>query len=207
MKCWRCNGTGSIAVEFRDVGWVSKVCPICHGKGEESLSNQDILILVDIQNGLCNEFTRPILERLCPFLAEYRFEKVIATKFINTPDSLFQKELEYRGLVTAEDRRLADGILPFVSAVYLKDRYDCIDDVFLQQLRLLNDGVMPEQVLLAGMDTEACILMMAAGLFDRGIRPIVLADFVASSQGEDAHLNGLSVLETLIGKHNLLRLG
>lgn len=208
MKCWRCDGKGSVLVETKTgVGYIIRTCPVCHGKGEEKFSNQDVLVLTDMQNGFRNGFTEPLFMALPQFLGEYQFSKVLATKFVNYPESKFFKELGYTHLSTKESQELIPGIRPFLSAVYLKDSYGCVDTGFLGQVRLLNEGVMPNHVLLAGIDTEGSVLAMATGLFDAGIKPIVLADYVASSQGTDTHLSALRIIESLFGMGSLLRLG
>ena len=205
MKCWRCNGSGSVLQEFRDVGWVSKLCPICHGKGEEKLSNKDILVLADVQNGFRNEHTDNMIKELGKFVFEYRFNKIMATKFLNCTDSLYVKELEFGGMMTSEQQEIVSEVKPFVSAIYMKNKYNCVDAMFLNQLRILNGGVMPSQVLVAGI--SASVLAMSVGLFDAGIRPIILVDFVASPLGEIDQPYGLKLMESMFGKQNLLKLG
>ena len=193
--------------EFNNLGWVSKICPVCHGKGEEKISNRDVLLLIDVQNGFRNEHTEKMMKELGNFIFEYRFPKILATKFLNFPNSLHVKELNYKSMMTPEQQEIIPEIKPFVSAVYLKNKYNCVDEMFLNQLQILNEGEFPSQVLVAGVDMEACVLATAAGLFDKGIRPILLADFLASTQGEENHQCGLKIMETMFGKHNFLKLG
>ena len=208
MKCWRCEGKGSVLIEASNgLGWISKICPVCHGKGEEKISKNDVLILVDVQNAFRNAFTEPTIAILRNFLDEYKLSKVIATKFVNYPESFFEKALDYKNGFTVQSQEIVPELKPFASCVYLKDTYGCVNEGFLGQLKILNQGVLPERVLLAGFNTEACILAMAIGLFDAGIQPCILADFVASSEGFDMHNNGLVMLESLFGMHSILRLG
>lgn len=207
MKCWRCNGSGSVLQEFQDVGWVSKICPICHGKGEEKLSNKDILLLVNVQNGFRNEYTDNMMKELGKFIFEYQFSKIMVTKFLNFQDSLYVKELEFNSMMTPEQQDIVPEIKPSVTAIHLKSKYNCVDETFLKQLQVLNSGKTPSQVLIAGVNTETSVLATATGLFDAGIRPIILTDFVASAHGDENHQYGLKIMETMFGKQNLLKLG
>ena len=208
MKCWRCEGSGSISVESdTGIGWVTHICPVCHGKGEQTISKQDVIILVDIQNGFRNKFTNPVISELVSFLRNYNFEKVIATKFINYKESKFEKQLGFSDMQFKDEQNLVPEIIPYVSAIYLKDTYNCPTQGFLEQLRIINLGVLPERVLIAGFDTDACVLSIAINLFDNGIKPYLLADFVASSVGLENHRSGLLIAETMFGMDSIIRLG
>ena len=208
MKCWRCEGRGSISVDSDNgIGWVSCICPVCHGKGVQKISKSDVVLLIDVQNGFCNDFTNPVIAELSLFLKENNFEKVIATKFINYKESVFEKNLEYFKLLTYEEQKIVPEIFPYVSAVFLKDTYNCITDGLLEQIRIINNGLLPERVLIAGFDTESCVLVTATGLFDKGIKPYILVDFVASTEGTENHLCGLRAAETMFGVDSLIKLG
>ena len=65
----------------------------------------------------------------------------------------------------------------------------------------------PGRVLVAGIDTDMCVLKIAMDLFDRSIEPIVLTDCCASTSGLQAHLAGLAVLSRNIGADRLREAG
>ncbi len=206
MKCEHCGGTGQIR-QKTDIGWVMKICPICHGKGEERISADDILLLVDMQNGYRNDYTEPAIQELKALFQKISFRKVVATKFINYAESWFHKEFHYSFLMNAEEQDIIPEFKPFVSCIVLKESFNCITDGVIDQLRILNHGVIPSRVLLAGFDTEGCVLATAMGLFEKGIRPCILVDCIASSQGIDNHVCGLKIMERVFGLQNLIRLG
>ena len=115
--------------------------------------------------------------------------------------------MEYSGLQSHEEQNLVPEVQPYVKAIYLQDKYNCVSDDFMEQIWILNHGKLQERVLIAGFDTEACVLSAAISLFDRGIKPYILVDFIASSEGVDNHLCGLRTAETLFGIDSLLKLG
>ena len=208
MKCWKCGGKGSIMVESDNgIGWIPKICPVCHGKMEEKFSNQDILCLVNVQNGFLNEFTKPTILELRKFLSDYEFSKVLVVKFINQPNTLFVNELGYEKMMTPEACETIIDIKPFVSVTYLKGTFGFLNQGFLEQIKILNNGELPKHVLLAGIDLETHILAIAINLFDIGIKPILLADFTTSFEGKEIYHHGLRSFELFFGRGSILRLG
>lgn len=206
MKCEHCNGTGQVRLKT-NVGWVMKLCPVCQGKGEERISADDVLVLVDMQNGYRNDYTEPAIQELLMLFKKVPFYKVVATKFINYEESWFHKELHYTYLMKPDEQDIIPEFKPFVTTIFLKDSYNCVTDGFVDQLRILNHGTIPQNVLLAGFDTEGCVLATAMGLFEKGIRPCILVDCIGSSQGIDNHLCGLKTMEKVFGLQSLIRLG
>ncbi|HET8524016.1 MAG TPA: isochorismatase family protein, partial [Thermomicrobiales bacterium] len=67
---------------------------------------------------------------------------------------------------------------------------------FLQNERI-------EQVTIAGIDTDMCVLKVAMDIFDLGIKPIILTDCCASTHGLQSHLAGLAVLARNVGADQL----
>ena len=73
----------------------------------------------------------------------------------------------------------------------------------MSALRECNEGTTPDSVYLCGMDTDCCVQLIAARLFELGIHPIVLTSYCASNGGETAHLAGLTVMGRVLGKIHL----
>lgn len=84
-----------------------------------------------------------------------------------------------------------------------KNIYSCINTNFIQQLRSINNGKLPEQVYIAGLDTDCCVLTTAVNLFEYGIRPIILTEYCNSTGGDLSQESGLICLKRLIGKQQL----
>lgn len=58
---------------------------------------------------------------------------------------------------------------------------------------------------IAGIDTDCCVLATATSLFERNIRPVVLAHYCASNGGERSHAAALTVLERTIGAQQIIK--
>jgi len=156
-----------------------------------------ILLIIDVQAGFINPSTAHIpeaIERL-----QGRFATVFASRFENAPDSPFRR---WKGLA-----RFAPGMpetaLAFApradAAVFAKAGYSAATDAVIAAAKAAD---LP--VHLCGIATDNCVLATAIGLFEAGIRPIVIADACASHAGPDYHEAGLLLLKRLLGEAQIL---
>lgn len=170
-----------------------------------SISSEDVLLLLGMQHGFLNEYTEFAIRNLIALFEKYHFTKVISAKFSNYMGSLFCNELEYYKMLSKDDQEFIPEVKPYMTnSIVLHDGYGYDMRVLLAQLRIINDGILPKRVLIAGFDTEACVLVMATQLFDNRIVPCILKDCVASSQGIKNHECALQIMQTLFGQKNLL---
>lgn len=163
-----------------------------------------ILIVVDVQNGFIK--TQEHVDnanQITNLVKHSNFDKVVATKFINYTGSLYEKCFNWYELKTSDATDLYAPLKPFVDETFTKSTYNCVNDKFIELLVQLNNGKLPEQVYLCGLDTDACVLATAVGLFDNKIIPIVLEDYCFSTGGRQYHEAGLKCLERTIGKSQI----
>lgn len=113
------------------------------------------------------------------------FDIVIATRFLNGDNSVFEQLLSWKRLKSDEERELIENIKPYV------------------ELCQLNDGRYPEELFLVGVDTDGCVLATAIDLFENNIRPIVLTDYCASNGGEEVHTAAITCMKRLIGTRQI----
>lgn len=168
---------------------------------------KDILIVIDMQDGFVIDYKAERLVGKIEALLDKRiFDAVIATKFINKSNSMFRKLLDWHALETQEDIALSGRIAYLCDREYEKDGYGIPPDGSFEALLCgLNDNDMPSRVFLCGLDTDACVLAMAMDLFERGVRPIVLADYCVSESGDEYHEAGLKCMESTIGARQIYR--
>ena len=86
---------------------------------------------------------------------------------------------------------------------FTKNVYSCVNKEFLQLLKKVNDGKLPEQLYICGIDTDCCVLSTDISLFENSIKPIVLENFCASNGGVESHKAGIKALSRLIGNDNI----
>jgi nicotinamidase-related amidase len=164
-----------------------------------------ILLVVDMQKGFARyDQTIMLTEKIRNLLERELFDVVIATRFLNDDNSIYEKLFGWKRLKTKKDRELADGYEKYVDYVYDKSVYTCVNSSFIQRLCQLNDGVYPEEVFIVGADTDCCVLTIATGLFECNIRPIVLTKYCDSNGGPSSHAAGLLCMKRLIGGKQLV---
>lgn len=162
-----------------------------------------ILLIVDRQRGFAPDSVPDTLGRRIDALAESgAFAHVLATQYANYPGSPVMRLTGWDKLMTNGEQALT-GAAARAEFVVHKTGYSGVTAELLEYLRTLGGGRLPEAVFLAGADTECCVLATALGLFEQGIRPIVLARYCGSAGGEDCHAAGLCSLGRMIGKNNI----
>lgn len=156
------------------------------------------LLIVDVQNGFVNEKTKHI-----PALVEklqYNYDLVIATRFINMPDSPFRKLIKWQHLSPDTDE-IELAFKPKEGAVIIdKYIYTCIDESFLCLLK--ENGI--EAVDVCGIDTDICVTKCAVDLFERNITPYVLKDYCATHADADIQRSALIILSRYIGRTQIV---
>ena len=163
-----------------------------------------ILIVVDMQKGFARYPQTISLEKKIEELLDKRiFDKVVATKFFNDTNSIYEKLFNWNRLKTSDEQSLPEGISKHVDHIVDKTIYNCVNADFIQKLCQLNDGQYPEKVFVIGADTDCCVLTIATSLFEYNIRPIVLTRYCDSNGGPLAHEAGIICLKRLIGEEQL----
>lgn len=166
---------------------------------------KSILLIVDMQNGfILNEQLLELAKDIKELLKRKIFDVVIATRFLNSDNSTYQRFFNWNGLKTEEERELIYGIEGYVDCVIDKTIYTCINSDFIQRVCQLNNGEYPDKIFVVGVDTDCCVLTIATGLFENNIRPIVLTKYCNSNGGQESHKSGLTCLKRLIGQSQLV---
>lgn len=163
-----------------------------------------ILILVDMQNGFTrHDQTKQLVERIASLLHLRVFDHVITTRFMNYDHSIYEKLFAWHGVKTQEEQKLCRDFDQYSDFVVEKTVYSCVNPHFLQRLCQLNDGVYPQKVYVAGVDTDCCVLKIATDLFEHNICPIVLSHYCASNGGIASHEAGILCMKRLIGEKQI----
>lgn len=161
------------------------------------------LLLVDLQHGFMNDFTRHIPQRVARLIERdgARYDPIVVTRFINIEGGPFRRFLDWHGSATPPETELVPEILPYVDEelVFSKPGSAGVSPELVSWL--LDHDV--ERVTLVGIDTDMCVLKIALDIFDLGIEPIILVDCCASTAGLQSHLAGLAVLARNIGADKL----
>ena len=172
-----------------------------HGSGLGCREVTEPLLVVDVQRGFINDFTRHVPGRVRRLIDMGDYSPVLFTLFVNTPDSPYQRLLDWHACAGPPDTELVDELLPLAKTdnVFNKHGLTGMPDELAQRLHRERFA----QISVVGIDTDMCVLKIAMDVFDQGIEPIVLVDCCASTAGLQAHLAGLAILSRNIGPHQL----
>lgn len=163
-------------------------------------TENSLLVIVDVQNGFVSDRTNHVLSRIKTLIEHHRFGATVFTQFYNQDDSPYERYLSWSSLKAPTEQAIADPIAELVNEnVWRKPIYTGVD----QRLLSLIEEHNFKEVYIAGIDTDCCVLTTAIDLFQRGIRPIVLADYSASNGGPSSHDAALLVLRRTIGERQI----
>jgi nicotinamidase-related amidase len=165
----------------------------------------DSLLIVDVQVGFINDFTHHIPQRLVKLLQTRTFDSVVFTRFVNDAEGPYSRFLQWHGCDREPDTQIVPELRPFVQPdlAFCKTGICGLPEDLVSYLRQRS----LEQIFVAGIDTDMCVLKIAMDLFDLSIEPIVFTDCCASTAGLQAHLAGLAVLSRNIGAQRLKEAG
>jgi nicotinamidase-related amidase len=165
----------------------------------------ETLLVVDVQRGFLNEFTHHVPRRIQRLIERGEHAAVLFTRFVNVSGGPYRTFLDWHACQGPPDTDLAPELEPWArpETVFSKEGLCGLPDKLVAHLR----ESAPGRVLVAGIDTDMCVLKIAMDLFDRSIEPIVLTDCCASTSGLQAHLAGLAVLSRNIGADRLREAG
>lgn len=134
-----------------------------------------VLLVVDMQKGFMKNNDYWVLsDRISNLVNNGGYDKVIFTKFINdrTKNSLYEDRLNWLGFQSEEEQEFS-FLLPQNAIVFNKYGYGLEEDC-LQYIANLHI----DEIDICGVQAEACVYAIALQLWDRGIMPKILNDYV-----------------------------
>lgn len=167
---------------------------------------KSILIIIDNQVGFnTTEYTKLVGKKIVELSNKNYFDYIIATQYINDEKlktNLFTRLQNWHFLKTEAEYRYVDNLKFDYSLT--KHTYTCVNLELLTRLKIANNNQLPPCVFVVGMDTECCVLQSCVGLFENGIIPILLQNYVASNSGEIASERGIKLFERLVSKKAII---
>jgi nicotinamidase-related amidase len=165
----------------------------------------DPLLVVDVQAGFLNDFTRHIPERIAQLIETHNFRPILFSRFVNVADSPYQRLLDWHGCFADSETKLAPELQRYARRdnVFTKYGLAGLPPTLAAHLR----ETKVSRIAVAGIDTDMCVLKTALDIFDLGIEPIVLTDCCASTAGLQAHFAGLAILSRNVGPLQLRATG
>lgn len=160
-----------------------------------------LLLIIDAQEGFMNEENRKITNDIIEHVKNEEYNLIIATRFINKIDSLYNKD-SYRREITmlSSKAKLVEGIGELADITIMKSTYTALT-TDLDKLLKKNEV---KEVYLSGFNIESSIIATAFGLFDEDVKPIILSKLCGTMREDTFKQNALMILGNTIGKDNIL---
>lgn len=158
------------------------------------------LLIIDVQNGFVSDTTRFVLPRLQQLISEFNEGPIVATKFINLDGTGFTDIMHWGRLKEEPETALIPFVEQESNFIVEKNTYTAYVPEIIEILEKNNI----KEVLLAGIDTDCCVLATSITLFEHNIRPVVLEHYCASNGGERSHSAAIRVMERTIGRQQIL---
>ena len=158
------------------------------------------LFVIDVQNGFISSKTSHIVPHITQLVNDFSDGDIIATKFINADKSPYEVFMNWGRLKVSPEIDLLPQVQDKANLIVEKNIYSACTEEVLKYLCINNI----DEVFLAGIDTDCCVLKTATDLFEHGIRPIVLTDYCASNGGLASHDAAITVLKRTIGNRQIV---
>ena len=132
-----------------------------------------ILIVIDMQKGfMTNKNYENLNFKVENLITSSNYDKVIYTKFINKKNSLYETKIKWTGLQDKESQEFSINV-PENATIFTKYGYGLTSRQLNQIKRL---GV--DSVDICGLQTTCCVYAISLQLFDIGIYPNILINYV-----------------------------
>ncbi len=156
------------------------------------------LLVIDVQKDFINENTKPILLKIEKLVNSNQFKNIAFTRFINDVNSLWYKNLNYKGCLTKEQQQIAIDTKNY--KIFDKKIYSSLNDELKRYL--IENNI--DEIYLCGFDTDACISKTALDLFENNYNVYVLKDYCMSHKSIELHNIYINNLARLIGKNKIV---
>ncbi|MFJ9597966.1 isochorismatase family cysteine hydrolase [Streptomyces virginiae] len=163
------------------------------------------LLVIDVQRGFVNQHSRDVVPTVVRLVDGWRAAggAVVFTRFHNAPGSPYETISGWERLRTAEEQAFVEELAPFIDDSALVIDKSQASAFTPEGSQLIRDAGWSDLVL-CGIDTDACVYDSATAAYQRGYRPWVVTDACASSGGSRYHEAALLLAARNLGADQLI---
>lgn len=145
-----------------------------------------ILLVIDVQNEfITNVRCGKLVYDIRDFIVNADLDYVIGAYYKNGSGNTLNWKVTGNRLYTT---KIHKDLVKYCDVMFGHSEYNCLSNSrFLEAMKAFNDGEIPEEVYLCGLDTDACVYETAIALYEIGIKPILIRDLCFSSGGFKYH--------------------
>ena len=159
------------------------------------------LIIIDMQKGFINENTEHLIDKIEEFAIKGNFHYIIGTRYINSELTACYKFEGWKDcMLGSEESHIVTKLSRICDEVVDKNKYSCWNEDFKDILK--EEEI--DQLVFVGVNTGCCVLASVLNAYDDVYDVVVIKDLCGSTNGLDAHIRGLQVLEDCITKERVI---
>jgi nicotinamidase-related amidase len=166
------------------------------------MMSKRLYVGIDLQEGFLNDEIRAsdYIEKVKSYLSSLDKSQVVLTRFVNQPGGPFITIQGWDKMQPGDpDNRLFGDLETAGYEIVEKYGYSAWS---LLETRVQQEGI--EELVLFGLDSDACVLKTALDAFEADIRPIVLEDLCGNSGGKERRDIGIELTKTLCGEAQVM---
>ncbi len=156
------------------------------------------LIVIDVQGYFVNENTKSLPKKIKQHLENSNYDYIIFTRFINDKSTIFWKKRNWRGCSDGKDIEIVPELTPYAKNLFTKHTFSIFTSKKLVEFIKKNKI---NSFDLCGIDLNACVLLAAFELFDKGYDVKVLTELTGSHNGEELELAAKKIIKNNFEKY------
>lgn len=158
------------------------------------------LLVVDVQNGFINDNTKHIPDKIINLIQEYTFNYRAFTRFQNVDESPYEIILGWGKMYDEPETAIVSVLQSYANEVFIKHIYSGLSKELQENLALNK----VEELVVVGLESDACILKTAYDAFEAGLNVSIISDLCASMRGDSTHENAIALISRNLGSHSVL---
>ena len=153
----------------------------------------NLLLVIDFQKEFINENTSHSITELNDLVNSNKYDKVLFTRFINSPENPVYKKANWKGCITEDSIEIP--IDTSNNKVIDKSTYTAYNSELIKYIKDNNI----DNIYIAGFDVDCCVFVTALNLFENNYNTYILKDYVYSCVSEELKEEVLTILGRCIG--------
>lgn len=168
------------------------------------MKQNSVLLVIDVQNGFVREKSKHVVPEIVDVVDRWQNAglPVVFTRYINYPDSPYERMIHWTRMRTLPDIDLAPEIAPYAEQAIVMDKP--IYSFFTKEGLALVKEYGWTDFYMCGIATESCVLKTAVDAFEMDLTPWVIKDASTSHAGQEAHDAGILVTSRFIGRSQVI---
>jgi nicotinamidase-related amidase len=161
-----------------------------------------LLLLVDMQNGFMNTETRKVIPVAQQLVEKWqqRGWPIVCSRFINLPGGNWERLRDWHELMDEPDTALITKLEGVTEYVFKKSTYAA----WSSEMNAVARSHHVHDIVIAGVDTNECVMATALAVFDDGYTPWLVHDACFSTGGSKSHAMALELLKPLLGEQQIV---